>query len=584
VNVLQELNKQQRAAAEAGDGPVLIVAGPGTGKTKTLTARIAYLLQQGVDAGRILALTFTVKAAEEMRQRVAALTDGASPPISTFHALGYQVLHEANPEGKIAFISEAERLALVRSLPRPKDLSDMTVRELGLGISRFKGAGQADPSSALGQLVRRYQEELERRQLHDFDDLLFKTKHLFEADAQLRDKWRSRYDYILIDEFQDTSELQWQLITQLRDTDNVFVIGDPKQSIYGFRGANADMFARFRSDFPAHKEVTLQVNYRSAKAIVGLASAIFGGADALTAHSAEPGAVRAMQTLNEFSEADFVLDQIEQGIGGSDLLKAGAGAATRRFKDFAVLYRTHQAARTVQQRLHDSGIPFQVVGEGSPYDRPEVQAVINVLRRAAGDEAPAPAGFTDGQTKALLEKLDITAPVSKLAQLCIDAFGLASDDKKRQRLAQFASTLVRFDDAPVGLRKVLDHLDRIAQEAFYDPDADAVTLLTIHASKGLEFTHVMLIAAEEGILPNIRKRAPTDFEEERRLFYVAATRAKNQLDVLYAKKRAGEAHEPSRYITELNEQVLPREADPLLAQLEKKLHRREQKARQGTLF
>ena len=582
--MLQDLNEQQRAAVEAGNGPVLIVAGPGTGKTKTLAARIAYVLQHGVDARRILALTFTVKAAEEMRQRVAALANGASPPISTFHALGYQVLREAYPDDGIAFISEAERLALIRTLPRPKDLGDATVRELGLGISRFKGAGEADQSSALGQLARRYQQELERKKLHDFDDLLFKTKHLFETDGQLRDNWRSRYDYILIDEFQDTSELQWQLIALIRGNDNVFVIGDPKQSIYGFRGANADMFARFRTDFPAHKEVALQVNYRSAQAIVQLASAIFGGTDALTAHSAEVGAVRAVQTLNEFSEADYVLGQIEQGIGGSDLLKAGADPATHRFKDFAVLYRTHQSGRILQQRLHDSGIPFQVVGEGSPYDQPEVQGVINVLRRVAGDEAPAPAGFTDTQTAALLENLDTTLPVSRLAQQCVEVFGLAVNDQKRQHMAQFVGTLVRFDDVPDGLRKLLDYLDRIAQEGFYDPDADAVTLLTIHASKGLEFTHVMLIAAEEGILPNIRKRVPTDFDEERRLFYVAATRAKDQLDVLYVKKRAGEPREPSRFIMELSDQALPRTADPSLTQLEKKLHRREQKARQGTLF
>lgn len=583
MDFLNDLNEQQQQAVEAGDGPVLIMAGPGTGKTKTLTARIAYLLQKGVDPQRILALTFTVKAAEEMRQRVTALMNGA-PPISTFHALGYRILNEANPGDDISFISEAERQTLIRDLPQPKELGGLTARELGLAISRFKGAANSDQSSAMGRLVQRYQSELKQRSLYDFDDLLFKTRQLFDHNTTLQANWRSRYDYILIDEFQDTSELQWALITHIRGTENVFVIGDPKQSIYGFRGASTDMFARFRADFPQYTEVALQVNYRSAKAIVQLASAIFGGKDALRAHTTEVGLVRAVQTLNEFSEADFVLAQIEQGIGGSDLLKTGVDAASRQFKDFAVLYRTHHTAKIVQQRLHDSGIPFQVVGEGSPYDQPEVQAVIGLLRRLAGEDAPAPPGFSDGQVKVLLEKIDVRMPVSKLAEVCAAIFALASDSRKQQRLVQFVSTLVRFDNLSDGLSKLLEYLERIAQEGFYDPDADAVTLLTIHASKGLEFAHVILIAAEEGILPHIRKRTPTDFDEERRLFYVAATRAMSQLDILYAKKRSGEPREPSRYIVELSEQALPRELDPTLSQLEKKQKRREQKARQTTLL
>lgn len=581
---LDDLNDAQRRAVEAGDGPVLIVAGPGTGKTETLTTRIAYLLEKGVDPQRILALTFTVKAADEMRQRVAALASGAAPQISTFHALGHKILCEAQPNEQRDFISEADHLALIRQLPRANELGDMTARDLGLAVSRFKGAADGDDTSPLGRFVAQYQRALQQRGLRDFDDLLYQTHKLLGADTALCDAWRARFDHILVDEFQDTSDLQWRLLMQICGTDNIFVIGDPKQSIYGFRGAGGDMFARFEQDFAQASKVTLGVNYRSARSVVALASAIFGGADALQAHSAEAGTVQAIQTLNEFSEADYVLSQIEQGIGGSDLLKAGAGPAERRFKDFAVLYRTHQAARAVQQRLHDSGIPFQVVGEGSPYDQPEVAAVIGLLRRAAGEDALPPKGFSDVQTSELLRSVDATLPVSKLAERCIDVFGLSPDAKKQQRLSQFVSTLVRFDAADNGLQKCLVHLERIAQEDFYDPSVDAVTLLTIHASKGLEFTHVMLIAAEEGTLPHIRKRATPDFDEERRLFYVAATRAKSQLDILYTKKRKGEPRQPSRFITELSEDALPRIVDPALGDLEKKLHRRQQKSRQTTLF
>jgi len=579
---LEDLNEEQRRAVEVGDGPVLIVAGPGTGKTKTLATRIAYVLHKGVAPDRILALTFTVKAADEMRQRVMNMTAGATPQISTFHALGHKILREALPDDERTFISETDRLALVRSLPRPNDLKDMTVRDLGLQVSRYKGTVDGDDASPLGRFVTRYQTALDEQKLQDFDDLLFRTYRLLGQNASLHSTWRARYDYIFVDEFQDTSELQWQLLMQIRGNDNMFVIGDPKQSIYGFRGASGDMFVRFRQDFPEHSAITLPVNYRSAQAIVELASAIFGGVDALRAHSTERGLVQAVQTLNEFSEADFVLNQIEQGIGGSDLLKASA-SAERHLKDFAVLYRTHQAARVLQQRLQDSGIPFQVVGEGSPYDQPEVAAVIGLLRRIAGHEALPPAGFSDTQTRELLRSIEPTLPVSKLAERCVEVFALAGNETKRRRLSQFASTLVRFDSAD-GLQKCLTHLERIAQEDFYDPSVDAVTLMTIHASKGLEFTHVIVIAAEEGILPHIRKHGTPDFDEERRLFYVAATRAKSQLDVVYAKKRKNEPRQPSRYITEVSKEALPRIVDPSLGTLEKKIQRREQKKRQTTLF
>ncbi len=526
----RDLNQKQRKAVAANDGPVLIVAGPGTGKTKTLTAHIAYLMQQGVEPDAILALTFTVKAANEMRDRVVALASGVRPHISTFHALGYKLLREALPDDRLTFISESDRLTLVRELSRPKELGSLSTRELALAVSRYKGSVMPNQSLPLGQLVAQYQRRLQDANLVDFDDLLFRTFQLFEQNTAMRDKWRLRYRHILMDEFQDTSELQWELIQKLRGNDNVFVIGDPKQSIYGFRGADVDMF------------------------------------------------------LNEFSEADYVLAQIEKGIGGSDLLKAGGDATHSSFRDFAVLYRTHQAAKTVQQRLLDSGIPFQVVGEGSPFEQLEVQAVIGLLQRLEGGDAAPPRGFSSIQADTLLQQIDTTQPVSSIAEACIRNFSLASDDRKRQRLAQFVSTLVRFDTSSDGLQKCLAYIDRISQEEFYDPDADAVTLMTIHASKGLEFTHVMLIATEEGILPHVRKTAATDFEEERRLFYVAITRAKQQLDVIYAKKRAKEQRQPSRYITELDAHVLPRLTDPAMDKLEKKLHRREQKVRQGRLF
>lgn len=584
---MNELNQQQCEAVEAGDGPVLIVAGPGTGKTKTLTARIAHLVAHGVEPSQILALTFTVKAAHEMSQRVAKLLGAVTvPPISTIHALGYRILQESQPDTEMKFISDAERLSLVRDLLRPVELKPLTARELALAISKHKGTVHGGDDPHMNLMLQRYQEGLLARGLVDFDDLLYRAYHQLQSNPAQRDLWRSRYRYILIDEFQDTSELQWELIGLIRGHDNVFAIGDPKQSIYGFRGASAAMFDRFGQDFPKHRSIALHVNYRSDQAVVALASAVFAGRDALTAHSDQPGAVQAVRTLNESSEADYILSQIEEGIGGSDILRASAsgGGDGRSFRDFAVLYRTHQAAKTLQRRLHDSGIPIQIVGEGSPYEQPDVQAIIGALRWFEGREVPSVKGFTAGQVRSLLEAVDRHQSVSRLADAIIQAFLLASTDTARQRLGQFVSTLVRFDERTDGLAACLAYIDEISQGDFYDPHVDAVTLLTIHASKGLEFPCVMLIAAEEGILPHIRKTAPTDFEEEKRLFYVAATRARQRLDIVFASKRMGESREVSRFVQELSQDVLPRRDDPNSAQLQKKMQRRAQKARQATLF
>lgn len=581
---MSNLNDQQRKAVEAEDGPVLIVAGPGTGKTKTLTARIAYLLQRGVKPTDILALTFTVKAAREMRERVAAQLSGVAPPdISTFHSLGHRILKDLDPHTELRFADEAARQAIVRELPRPAEMKSLTVRECALAISKQKGALSNESGVGVQKLLGRYQSALNEAGLVDYDDLLYRVYHELPAKPGVLSNWRGRYRYILIDEFQDTSDLQWALIGLIRGNQNVFVIGDPKQSIYGFRGASAAMFDRFRQDFPDCREVTLQVNYRSDQAIVALASAVFGGRDALQAHSTEVGGARAVSTLNEFSEADYVLAQIEEGIGGSDLLTA-SGEGGRRFRDFAVLYRTHQVSKTLQRRLHDSGIPFQVVGEGSPYDQPDVNTVIDSLRWFGGGELPRVKGWTEAQIRARLEGADRDQPVSKIAAQVIDQLNLATKDNSRRRLNQLVSTLVRFDGRPDGLQACLAYVDQLAQGDFYDSQADMVTLMTIHASKGLEFSQVFLIAAEEGTLPNVRKTLPTDFDEEKRLFYVAVTRARNQLDIVHAGKRAGEIRELSRFAQELDEQVLPRTEDPAAASLQKKLYRREQKARQGTLF
>jgi DNA helicase II / ATP-dependent DNA helicase PcrA len=558
---------------EAGDGPVLIVAGPGTGKTKTLAARIAYLIaNRQVEPRHILALTFTKKAAEEMSHRVAGLVPGAKQPhISTFHALCHDLLGSDVP-----FVTDAERLQIIKGLPRPKELKSLSVRELALAISRAKNSPQiTDPD--LAKIVRAYNKALGERKVRDFDDLLLDTYTLLKDDDEARKAVQARYRYVLVDEFQDTNALQYELLKLLLDHDNVFVIGDPNQSIYGFRGASDTIFEAFRADFSGLAEVTLTTNYRSVPQVVRLANELFRGGADLSAHSETPGLVRTVQVLNEYSEAQWVLNEIQRGIGGGDLLKVisdDARSQHRRLGDFAVLYRSRPAALIFQKLLQESGLPYQVVGDGSPYDQPQIQAILALLRTAISREPITLEGYGSAERRLLEQELAraTEARPGHLVEKIIPILGFESS----RDLQQLSSVLARFKDVP----SALAYFDEIAERGFYDAAADAITLLTIHASKGLEFPHVFVIGAEEGILPSRRG----DEAEEKRLFYVAVTRARERLEILHAKNRGGQKAETSRFITGLSPGALKQHVDPDMEAQVRRIALRAAKNSQTSLF
>lgn len=537
-NRVDTLNTEQQRAAKAGEGPLLIVAGPGTGKTKTLAARILFLVETGKALPtEILALTFTKKAAQEMAERVG--NNGVA--ICTFHALCHQLLGT-----ETTFVTEPERLAIIKALPKPASLKGVSTRELGLLISRVKNL--ADNRADVAKIADAYTAELQRRGLLDFDDLLLQARELLRNQPEKRPYYR----YILVDEFQDTNMLQYELLQLLRNNDNLFVIGDPNQSIYAFRGASGTIFEQVQQDFPAATRITLLTNYRSSAKVVALSNALFADAPALHAHSHKPGQVRAVQVLNEYSEANWVVSEIQRAVGGADMLQASTDEAHRSLKDFAILYRNRKTATVVQKYIADSGLPFQVAGEGSPYERPDVQEVIAMLRTAHEQQV----------TK--------SAPADAARRLAEQA-GLDSPE-----VHQFIGTLVRFASIP----EALAHIESIAEEHFYDPAAEAITLLTIHASKGLEFSRIFLVGAEEGILPHKKSNEP----EERRLFYVAITRAKDQLDILNTIRRAGEAATISRFVTALPPNILPRLKDPGLATDQRRAQKRQAKRAQTSLF
>lgn len=552
MQFLQELNERQRRAVEAGNGPMLIVAGPGTGKTKTLTARIAHLLEsEQAKPTEILALTFTNKAAREMKKRLSELLDENAklPKVTTFHALGRGLLQQNGYAREL--LTEAQRTEIIRSLTKPAAFKNITTRELSLLISRAKTSLTPPADEPTKQFLARYEQALAEQGLQDFDDLLSKTFHLLKTDESKPPSCT----HLLIDEFQDTSELQYEILKLLTSSQNIFAIGDPNQSIYAFRGAGAEMFDRFRQDFPNFQQVELTHNYRSCPEVINLANTIFPDSPQLEITTHEPGEIRTVQTLNEYSEAAYIIEEIEKGIGGSDMLKASGDKMVQQPRDYAVLYRTHRAAKALQKAFADSGIPYQIAGEGSPYERPDIQTLIAELR--------------------IIENPH-DLPVSELATEVAQRLGLHTDN-----LTQFLGMLVQFGS---NIETCLTHIDEISEQEFYDPTVNAVTLLTIHAAKGLEFEHIFLVAAEEGILPKASRKEEANLDEERRLFYVAVTRARRQLDILYTKTRASESSKPSRFTEDMPESLLPRATDPNLVSLEKRLRKRQQKRSQTSLF
>jgi len=566
---MDSLNAAQVHAATTIDGPVVIVAGPGTGKTKTLVERVRHMVEQSVPPHKILALTFTKKAADEMRARLG----DARVRIVTFHALCFELLTQksnATPE----LITEPARLTILRSLTKSTSLTGLSVRDVALRVSRAKNMAGTD--DAIRPVLAAYTAELTARGLHDFDDILLHTRDFLLADAVWRAHNQQRFTHIMIDEFQDTNALQYELLQLLRGTDNLCVIGDPLQSIYGFRGADGDIFGRFLADFPHAKQMGLSVNYRSAPEVVAAANAIYPDSPALLAHNTRPGHAQTVEVLNEYSEAAWVLGQIEQAIGGSDLQKAVSTdrrSDHQSLRDFAVLYRTRSAARVLQKILIDSGIPVQIVGDGSPYEAPQVQAIVQLLARLVDPgRTVVIKNMRPTQIAALVAALDVNEKPLMLTEKLIAACGFTPD----AALHQLCSTLMQFGTVV----EAVAYIDGIAAHGFYDPRADAVTLLTIHAAKGLEFTHVFLVAAEDGALPS----AKGERAEERRLFYVAVTRAKDQLDILHARSRGGQKVVMSPFAAAIPANILPRISDAALANDQRRAAKRHAKRAQSSLF
>jgi DNA helicase II / ATP-dependent DNA helicase PcrA len=537
---LEDLDAEQREAAATLDGPLLIVAGPGTGKTRTLTHRIAHLVaDRGVDPARCLAITFTRRAAEELEQRLRGLLGerAESVTVATFHRLGLAIVSERRAAlglgEDLRVADEVERLALLREV---SGASEARARRLAGELGRRKRERAATepgaapgPEAELDDLLDHYDKALRARDLVDFDDLIALPVRLLGADPALAAGYRERWPWVSVDEYQDVDELQYRLLRLLTTPDgNLCAIGDPDQAIYGFRGADVRYFLRFRQDFPGAASTRLSRNYRSSQAIVdGALQAVAPGTlvrdRVLVAQGqrAAPPRLHVHRAASEAAEAEFVVYTIERLLGGSTFFSfdsgrvEGDGADNLSFADIAVLYRTDAQAPALVEALSRAGMPFQKRSHDRLADLPGVQAVLAALRAAPPEGAPA--------EPTVLARVRRAAAGAGVAGVDLEAL--------EPLAARCGEDLGRF----------LAELALGAQVDTLDPRADRVSLLTLHASKGLEFPVVFLVGCEDGLLPlrfGAAEPSAAELAEERRLLFVGMTRAQSHLYLTWAARRA----------------------------------------------
>lgn len=639
TNPLLELNPEQKEAVLTTEGPLLIVAGAGAGKTKTLTHRIGHLIERGIPGEAILAITFTNKAAKEMRDRVFRLLGKTSnvrnwgrakgiPWIGTFHGLGGYILREKG--GVIGIPRSATILdqddslrlikqSLVRAGIDPKEFEPRRIQTL---ISRHKGnMGTAETikettqNKRLGEVLEKvfvlYEHTLYSSHALDFDDLLEKTVRLLETHSEIRDYYTNQWEYIHVDEYQDTNEVQYRLVRLLAGAKkNVCVVGDSDQNIYSWRGASIANILEFEEDYPGAKIILLEENYRSTQNILTAANSVIAKNTMrkeknLFTKNGDGERLSVFASYDEGDEAHFVAMRI------AGLLKAGASP-----REIAVLYRTNFQSRVLEEALLYSGIPYQVLGVRF-YERKEVKDVIAYLRvalnprstfdigrivnipaRGVGkvtlekilhgkkDELPASMRAKVDQFYTLLARIKNAADEMKPSQLIsfiiketgIEKLLSGGDEDDTERLAnvrELVTVAMRYDafdpiprtNGQGGTEGIEQFLADVALESDQDnikEQHDAVRLMTVHAAKGLEFPHVFITGMEQDLFPSRRSQDESkdlsEREEERRLFYVALTRAAKKVFLSYASFRTifgqRQINTPSEFLADIDDALI----------------------------
>ncbi len=544
-DLLGSLNDRQQEAVTAPERAVAVIAGPGTGKTRTLTAKILYLVTRlGIRPSEITAVTFTKRAAGEMLHRLESQPGGRkiarSAQIGTFHSICLAALRAAGDDTGI--LGDPDALALVKRLCRDAGYS-RSARSVLSDLSKLKsGIAARGEDDELSAILEQYNTYLAEKHLMDYDDILLRGLELFGGDTKGKTKLFRPFTWLLVDEFQDISPLQYRLIrTWAQAGKGLFVIGDPDQAIYGFRGADPLCFEKLAQDFPEVREILLEQNYRSTPQILKCAAAILPNTEPLRPSCGNGDPVRLLRAADDFSEALFLAKEINRMVGGMGMLETGGGSGqTYSFSDIAVLYRTHRQAELLEKCLSIEGIPYITAGRGSFLEEPAPRAAMGFFTGLLSPSdphgwevfrelAPRPALLRESElAETYLPRIRKEKPYRILEDFARDC-GMAEDPSMQSliRAAVFHASLADFLET-AALGEDGDIL-RGAQKK-YRPDC--VSLMTFHASKGLEFPVVFVCGAREGIVPLETQTAQADLPEERRLFYVAMTRARRELLVI----------------------------------------------------
>ncbi len=597
-DLLEGLNPEQKQCVLCTRAHLVIIAGPGTGKTRTLTRRVAHLIAgEGTRPEDHLAITFTNKAAEEMRERLSALLGRETTEriaIRTFHAFGAMLLQsefarEADGiDPELSICGEGDRQRLLRSVC--PQLSAAEVDRSLQRISNVKSRICARDARAESDLqdptfaarLHGYEKALRESRLLDFDDLIVKSVELLDQNPEAADHFRSRFRWISVDEFQDIDPAQYRLLKLVAGQDaNLCAIGDPDQAIYGFRGADRERFLALEQDFPGAETVRLVRNYRSIQPILEAAAQVIERSPgrlpgSIRSHRESSERIEVHRASSDKSEAEIIVRRIEAMMGGLSHYSFDSGrvdgneAAERPFAAFAVLFRLAAQSRALEEAMGRAGIPYQVVGQKPICEFKEIERILAALRylydrnrgerRLRFEEASR---SVPKRTRSLLDAAvserqgrTVAAWIERIQESLIGDSSQELTPQAQQRCQRLLLMAAPFDT------RLDDFLEAVLLQGeadAYDPRADRVTLMTMHASKGLEFPVVFVCGCEEDIVPYRREGAEFDLDEERRLFYVGMTRARDRLVLTSAKRRTifGRTQDsrPSRFLDDIDESL-----------------------------
>ena len=620
---IDNLNDKQKEAVLHDKGPMLVLAGAGSGKTKVLTSRIANLIENDVSPANILAITFTNKAAKEMKERVKKLIgpDANYIQISTFHSLGLKILKEnyefLGYNKNFIILDNDDTLTVVKKLMKDLNMNPKyyNAKDIRNKISSAKNEliepeyfSKIEFDNKIVELYKEYCKKLKKGNSVDFDDLLLLPIKLFKESSNILNNYQEKYRYVLIDEYQDTNEAQYVFSKMLANKyKNIFVVGDNDQAIYAFRGANYKNILNFEKDYPNCKIILLEENYRSTQNILNAANSVIKHNKQrkdknLWSNNEVGNKIKYIKTDDEKKEGEFVTEEIKKIIKDNNVT----------YDDIAILYRTNAQSRSIEESMLKANIPYKIIGSFYFYNRKEIKdllcylrlinnpnddssltRVINVPKRGIGDKTIGNiTAVADAQNISLFDainsgkELKFKETILALQESCenlsltemvdevLDKSGIKEELLKEktlereirlENLEEFKSITKNYEDeyGEISLDDFLNEISLVSDVTEHTDETNKVSLMTVHSVKGLEFDYVFIIGMEEGIFPHynsINEGTNDAIEEERRLCYVAITRAKKDLWIINCKKRLlygqTNANPPSRFIDEIDPKYL----------------------------